>query len=134
MHDKITLLLITTAPTHKMMWHAVRLAHALQQQQRPVKVFFYQDAVSIANALTWQPDDQCNLQQQWQQLGIDLPVCVSAALGRGICDAENAQRHGLNQHCSQSNGSPSNLAQGFRLVGLGELADAMTQAHRVLQF
>lgn len=119
------LLLITSTPTSKYMWYAVKLAQQLCQQQHHVRVFFYQDAVSIANTLLWQPDDQISIQKQWQALNIPLPVCVSASLARGVSDAENAQRHHL---------QGDNLAQGFQLVGLGELADAMMQAERVVQF
>ena len=49
----------------------------------------------------------------------------SAALNRGITDQENAKRHQL---------SNSNLAQGFELVGLGELADALQSSARIVQF
>lgn len=119
------LLLITVAPTSKVMWHAVRLAQSLQDQQQQVKVFFYQDAVQIANSQMWQPDDQVSLQQAWQALNITLPVCVSAALNRGISDEDNAQRHQL---------SHANLAQGFELVGLGVLADLVTECEKVIQF
>lgn len=120
-----TLLLITSAPTSIHAWHAVGLAQALHQKGTDFRVFFYQDAVNVANCLQWQPDDQRSLMHEWQKLAIRLPVCVSAALSRGISDAENAQRHQLTQH---------NLAEGFELVGLGELADALQHAQRILQF
>lgn len=119
------LILITCSAWHKNMYYALRLAQVYKNKQHRVSVFFYQDAVSIANQLNWQTDDQLNLQQQWQNLDIDLPVCVSASLTRGISDDENAQRHHLNQ---------ANLAQGFQLVGLGVLSDLITQADKVLQF
>lgn len=120
-----TLLLITSAPSSIHAWHALGLAQALQQKQQDFRVFFYQDGVYVANQLQWQPDDQRNLSQEWQKLGIRLPVCVSAALARGISDAENAKRHQLEQH---------NLAAQFELVGLGELADAVQSAECILQF
>ena len=120
-----TLLLITSAPTSIMAWHAVGLAQALGNKSEDFRVFFYQDGVQVANNLQWFPDDQRNLKQEWQKLGIRLPVCVSAALARGITDASNAQRHSLQQH---------NLAQGFELVGLGELADAVQSCSRLIQF
>lgn len=120
-----TLILITSAPTSIHAWHALGLAQALHKKQHAIRVFFYQDGVNVANCLNWVPDDQRNLTHEWQKLGIRLPVCVSAALARGITDAENAKRHQLTQQ---------NLAQGFELVGLGELADAVQTAQRLVQF
>lgn len=120
-----TLLLITSAPSSIHAWHALGLAQALKSKDQEFRVFFYQDGVSVANALQWVPDDQRNLTSEWQKLGIRLPVCVSAALARGITDAENAQRHNIHTH---------NLAQGFELVGLGELADAVQSTERLVQF
>lgn len=120
-----TLLLITSSPTSINAWHALGLAQALKQKNESFRVFFYQDGVNVANALQWVPDDQRKLTSEWQKLEIRLPVCVSAALARGISDAENAQRHNLQQH---------NLADQFELVGLGELADAVQTADRLIQF
>jgi tRNA 2-thiouridine synthesizing protein D len=120
-----TLLLITSAPTSIHAWHAFGLAQALKAKNESFRVFFYQDGVYVANDLQWVPDDQRNLKEQWQLLDIRLPVCVSAALSRGITDSENAKRHKISQH---------NLANGFELVGLGELADAVQTANRLIQF
>ncbi len=120
-----TLLLITSAPTSIHAWHALGLAQALQQKNEAFRVFFYQDGVAVANELQWVPDDQRNLKTEWQKLSIRLPVCVSAALARGISDADNAKCHQLSQH---------NLAAGFELVGLGELADAVQSTERLIQF
>jgi tRNA 2-thiouridine synthesizing protein D len=120
-----TLILITSSPTSVHAWHALGLAQALQLKNESFRVFFYQDGAAAANALQWVPDDQRNLCVEWQKLSIRLPVCVSAALARGITDAENAQRHNIQQH---------NLAEGFELVGLGELADAVQASERLIQF
>jgi tRNA 2-thiouridine synthesizing protein D len=120
-----SLLLITSAPSSIHAWHALGLARALKEKNQEFRVFFYQDGVSVANHLQWIPDDQQNIALEWSKLEIRLPVCVSAALARGITDQENAQRHALHSH---------NLAQGFELVGLGELADAVQSAERILQF
>lgn len=120
-----TLLLITSAPTSIHAWHAVGLAQALKSKQVDFRVFFYQDAVAVANSLIWSPDDQRNLAAEWKKLSIRLPVCVSAALARGITDQDNALRHQLQSH---------NLVQNFELVGLGELADAIESADRMIQF
>ncbi len=120
-----TLLLITSAPSSIHAWHALGLAQSLIAKKEEVRLFFYQDGVQIANAFQWVPDDQRNLTLEWQKLQIRLPVCVSAALARGITDAENAQRHQIQAH---------NLASGFELVGLGELADAVQSTERLIQF
>ena len=87
-----TLLLITSAPTSVQAWHALGLAQALQSKNEDFRVFFYQDGVSVANELQWVPDDQRNLKAEWQKLSIRLPVCVSAALARGICDEEKCKK------------------------------------------
>lgn len=119
-------LLLLTAPVHsRLAYHALRLAQAMHKKQQPFSVFFYQDAVSIANQQLWHAADEINLTAEWQQLNIPLPVCVSAALSRGVCDQDNAARHQL---------SHNNLAAGFSLCGLGSLAEAITTAKHVLQF
>ena len=120
-----TLVLITSAPTSIQAWHAFGLAQALQSKNESFTVFFYQDGAYIANLLQWFPDDQRNLRKEWESLNIPLPVCVSAALNRGITDEENAKRHQLNQ---------TNLAEQFTLVGLGELAQALQNSARIVQF
>ncbi len=67
-----TLLLITSTPTSVMAWHAFGLAQALHNMREEFRVFFYQDGVQVANDLQWFPDDQRNLKQEWQKLGIRL--------------------------------------------------------------
>ena len=128
-----TLLLITAAPTSIQAWHAFGLAQALHSKSEPFRVFFYQDGVQVANTLQWVPDDQRNLTTEWQKLSIRLPVCVSAALARGITDQDNAQRHQIQAHSTTHN-IANNLAHGFELVGLGELADAVQSTQRLIQF
>ncbi|AXI02731.1 sulfurtransferase complex subunit TusD [Aquirhabdus parva] len=117
------LLLLTEPMTSPLAWYSVELAKSLLQQGAQVKLFFYQDAASIANRLNWRPSDEPNLAQLWHQLDLDCAVCVSAALLRGVTDKDNATRHQL---------EGENIAEGFRLVGLGDLADSMLQVDRVI--
>ncbi len=117
------LLLLTEPPTSLLAWHAVELAKALIEQNTQIDVFFYQDATSIANRLNWRPSDELHLTAHWQALPIKKRVCVSAALVRGVTDEDSAKRHDL---------SGENIADGFHLVGLGELADLTLQASRVI--
>ncbi|UNK06241.1 sulfurtransferase complex subunit TusD [Psychrobacter raelei] len=132
-----TLLLITADPSQPLAWHAYRYAKAFMQHTQeadtvsPAKlsIFFYADAANTANALRWQSADRADLTQLWSQFSAAyqqrLPVCVSTALTRGVTDEDNAARHRL-----QTN----NLAAGFELVGLGELAEQMALATKVIRF
>ncbi|MGP4969441.1 sulfurtransferase complex subunit TusD [Psychrobacter aquimaris] len=132
------LLLITADPSHPLAYLALRYARAYLQNAANKKdtndnttlnVFFYGDAANTANDLRWQSADQINLTKEWQTLAeqfqLALPVCVSTALSRGISDTDNSKRHQLNG---------DNLATGFSLVGLSELAMMMQGNCRLMQF
>lgn len=127
-----TLLLISKPPHHPLAQHALTYAktflHDNQNEQASLSIFFYADGATHANRLAWQSADQPNLTHDWQQLaevyGIDLPVCVSTALARGITDEQNAQRHELGSE---------NISSEFSLVGLSELVMAMNNS-KVIQF
>jgi tRNA 2-thiouridine synthesizing protein D len=148
------LLLITADPSHPLAHLALRYVRAFLQQaasthehevddrtyesenansfendKQPLHVFFYADAAHTANRLRWQSADQTNLTQEWQKLAeqyqLSLSVCVSTALSRGISDTDNSARHQLNGE---------NMAAGFHLVGLSELAMMMQGNCRLIQF
>ncbi len=82
------------------------------------RVFFYHDGVNNASKLTQPPQDDRNIVNRWSKLaeehGVDLVVCVAAALRRGIVD--------------------ENLATGFRISGLGQLVESGIQADRLVTF
>lgn len=131
------LLLITADPSHPLAHLALRYTRAYLQSatnegeinNAPLNVFFYGDAAHIANRLRWQSADQVNITKEWQNLAeqykLPLPVCVSTALSRGVSDTDNSTRHQLDG---------SNLAAGFTLVGLSELAMMMQNDCRLIQF
>lgn len=137
------LLLITHDPSHPMAQLAFRFAKAYlegaasqktddqendDQTNAKLAVFFYGDGAQTANRLRWQSADVTDITKLWQNLfdhyQLALPVCVSTALSRGISDTDNSRRHEL---------LGDNLAEGFSLVGLGELATMMND-RRLLQF
>lgn len=143
-----TTLLITKDPSHPLAPLALRYAKALLEKNADhssdkgtsadnenkyntadLKLFFYADAAHLANRLHWQSADQQDLTQAWQALAnqykITLPVCVSTALSRGVSDNENSARHQL---------SGDNLASGFELVGLSELAMMLQTNSRLISF
>lgn len=135
---KPTLILVTHAPSHPLATLALRFATTYLMEtdkhnddlknNHGLSVFFYGDGAITANCLSWQPDDQINVTKDWQRLASDyqleLPVCVSTALARGITDTENSKRHGL---------SGNNLADKFSLVGLSTVVMAMQQS-KVIHF
>lgn len=91
---------------------------ALARGHEIYRVFFYNDGVNNANKLTEPPQDDRNITLQWSKLaadhGIDLVVCVAAALRRGIKDEI--------------------LAPGFRISGLGQLVEAGIETDRLVVF
>ncbi|MBH0006040.1 sulfurtransferase complex subunit TusD [Psychrobacter sp. SWN149] len=131
------LLLITADPSHPLAHLALRYARAYLQSlsnredtdNKKLNVFFYGDAANTANCLRWQPADQSDVTKKWQTLAeqyqLTLPVCVSTALSRGISDDDNSTRHQL---------EGNNLATGFTLVGLSELAMMMQEDSHLIQF
>jgi len=98
---------------------AYRFAQAaLERGHRLVRVFFYNDGVYNANRLSEPPGDESDTVAQWSELagnhGIDLVVCVAAALRRGVAEEL--------------------LAGGFRIAGLGQLVEAAVEADRTVVF
>lgn len=92
-------------------------------------VFFYREGVYNANQLTLPASDEFDLVRAWQALhdghGVELHICVAAALRRGVTDDGEAKQAGL---------PASNLQPGFTLSGLGALAEATLTCDRVVQF
>ena len=91
---------------------------AIEKGHEVWRVFFYHDGVNNASKLTEPPQDDRNIVNRWTQLAenhqLDLVVCVAAALRRGIKD--------------------ENLAQGFRISGLGQLVETGIKCDRLVTF
>lgn len=91
---------------------------ALEKGHEVPRVFFYYDGVNNANKLSEPQADDRNLVKLWGELGteknVDLVVCVAAGMRRGIKD--------------------ENLADGFRISGLGQLVEAGMGCDRLVMF
>jgi tRNA 2-thiouridine synthesizing protein D len=102
---------------------------ALDKGHEISRVFFYHDGVNTGTRYGVPPQDDRNITQLWSELSkkhsLDLVVCVAAAQRRGILDADEARRHGK---------SGDNIADGFRISGLGQLIEAGIQADRLVVF
>lgn len=102
---------------------------ALAKGHEIFRVFFYHDGVNNATRLTVPPQDDRNIVKQWSELAtendLDLVVCIAAAQRRGIMDAGEAERQGLDAN---------NIAEGFRISGLGQLIEAGIESDRLVVF
>jgi tRNA 2-thiouridine synthesizing protein D len=101
----------------------------LSQGHRVLRVFFYQQGVHWSSRFRVMPQDELNITALWQQLsldyGIELGVCIAAALQSGIVDPQESIRYEL---------GGENLASQFMLVGLGQLAAASVESDRLVSF
>ncbi len=102
---------------------------ALDAGHEIYRVFFYHDGVNNGTRLTTPPQDDRNIVKRWSELAVahdvDLVVCVAAAQRRGIVDADEARRNAKDAH---------NIAEGFRISGLGQLIEAGIKSDRLLEF
>ena len=102
---------------------------ALRAGHEIVRVFFYHDGVNNGSRLTTPPQDDRHIQQRWSELAashnLDLVLCVAACQRRGLVDEDEQKRHGKDAH---------NIADGFRISGLGQLIEASVEADRVVSF
>lgn len=97
-------------------YHFVKAA--IDKGHEVSRVFFYHDGVNNGNRLSSPQQDDRNLVKLWGQLakdhGVDLVICVAAALRRGIKDDV--------------------LAEGFRISGLGQLIEVSMESDRLVVF
>ena len=102
---------------------------ALDAGHEIFRVFFYHDGVNNGTRLTTPPQDDRNIVIRWSELAkahdLDLVVCVAAAQRRGIVDADEARRNGKDA---------DNIAEGFRISGLGQLIEAGIKSDRLVEF
>ena len=89
---------------------------AIDAGHRVGRIFFYDEAVVVANRFV--PDDsgtRDGLARLAARSGFELAVCVTAATRRGVRADES-------------------LAEGFLLVGLGQLIEAIEDSDRLVSF
>lgn len=102
---------------------------ALAKGHEIFRVFFYNDGVNNGTRFAVPPQDDRNITQQWTALAkehdLDLVVCIAAAQRRGILDENEAKRQGKDGN---------NIAEGFRISGLGQLIEAGIQSDRLVIF
>lgn len=101
----------------------------LDKGHEVLRVFFYHDGVNNGTRLTTPPQDDRHIQKRWSTLasekGIDLVLCVAACQRRGLVDDGEKERNGKDA---------TNIAEGFRISGLGQLIEAGIEADRLISF
>jgi len=115
---------------HQAAESAFRFAEAaLAAGHEIVRVFFYHDGVYNGSSLAVPPQDEPGVIERWSGLarthGVDLVLCVAAAQRRGVLDESLRRR---NEKVA------SNLAEGFRISGIGQLVEAAILAERLVVF
>ena len=104
--------------------------HALKFAQSAVKtghhinrVFFFHEGVSVAHNQRELNQDEFDYNKAWSELSteyqVELSVCVASGGRRGVIKNET---------------SSSTLAEGFELVGLGQLVDAISSSDKYIEF
>lgn len=93
------------------------------------RVFFYNDAVLIGSRFAVVPQDESDLTKLWVNFGknneVELTVCIAASLRRGILSKKESERYEI---------TGSNLADGFEIVGLGQMIEGMLTTDRTVTF
>ena len=102
---------------------------ALEKGHEIYRIFFYHDGVNNGTRLTTPPQDDRNIVARWSELAqehdLDMVLCVAAAQRRGIVDDGEAERNGKDA---------TNIAEGFRISGLGQLVEGGIQSDRLVVF
>jgi len=93
------------------------------------RVFFYHEAVTTALNSQVPPQGETDIVAAWQQFGVDnhveLGVCIANGIKRGVLSEAERQRYEK---------SAATLADGFELVGLGQLIDSIANSDRYVEF
>lgn len=94
-----------------------------------IRIFFYYDGIYHGLRFARPPEDECQITRRWSELAsrhdLDLVLCISAAQRRGLLSKDEAQRQQK---------LDNDLADGFRISGLGQLVEAMLHADRFIVF
>ncbi len=102
---------------------------ALGQGHEIIRVFFYYEGAYLGLRWMTPPEDEKPSIRRWSALaaehGVDLVICISAVQRRGLLDKAEAIRLGKQD---------ADLADGFRIAGLGLWVEACLQADRFLSF
>jgi tRNA 2-thiouridine synthesizing protein D len=108
-------------------WRFTRAA--LENGHSIYRIFLHGDGVLCASNLYTAAQDELNINCLWNELAktykLDVVVCITSALKRGVIDKSEAERY-KHDHF--------NLAASMELSGLGQLIDAINHSDRIVTF
>jgi len=93
------------------------------------RVFFLDDGTLTGAASMVSPQDEADTVRQWADFGVhqsvELVLCVSSALKRGMLDQSEADRYEK---------AAATVHPSFEIAGLGQLIDASFTSDRLITF
>lgn len=109
---------------------AAQFARALLEAGHTLhRVFFLDNGTYTGAACAVHPQDEPDRLQAWVELaeekGIELVLCISSALRRGMLDADEAERYDK---------AAATVHPAFIVSGLGQLVDATARSDRLITF
>ncbi len=122
---------INSSPNNSSSGHSAYqfIKTAIAMKHEIFRIFFYQEGIYHAYKYLTPPDDELKLTKLWTNLAkehnVDLVVCISAAQRRGLLTLDEAKRQGKQDQ---------DLAEGFRISGLGQLLEGMILSDRFIEF
>lgn len=125
---KYTLLVL--APPGGASYGALHFARAARERGHSIeRVFFLDDGVNNGLGTTVAPQGERDIPALWsafaRESGVELVLCISSAIRRGLLDDTEARRH--------EKRAPT-VAEGFTIGGLGLLLEATCNSERVMTF
>lgn len=129
-HVIYSLVVLSSASSGHCVQTAAEFAQCAIARGHSIHRIFFLDAGTYtgANAAVF-PQDEADRIQPWinlaQQHAVELIVCISSALKRGILDATEAARYDK---------PGATLHPAFSISGLGQLVDASVNSDRLITF
>ncbi len=127
---KYTLLVLGAPVSGHASRTALRFAEAAIKRGNHInRAFFLDDGTATGNANAVLPQDETDLTAAWRELAVnhdvELVLCISSALKRGMLDTGEAARYER---------AGVTIMEDFEISGLGQLIDAADTADRLLTF
>ena len=110
--------------------HALAFSEAaIASGHEIARVFFYHEGVLTALNSQVPPQEEKDVAAGWRHFAaeheVELAVCIANGLKRGVLSEDEKKRYEM---------SAATLAEGFELVGLGQLIDTIAQSDRYVEF